>query len=129
MHARGTHLHKWQLTYCSTYTLADCKSEPMAWALQVHSYRNPVRFTDAASAVPAGAILLEIGPHSILRSPLRQSRPDLPYVGAMKKGDSAVETLEAAVCELWGRGVPVQWDATPVPNKPQACEGALTPMR
>ena len=77
--------------------------------VQVHSYRNPVLFTSAAAQIPDNAFVLEIGPHSILRSPIRQCRPGLKYVGAMRKGACGVETLTAAVGELWRAGVPVHW--------------------
>ena len=49
-----------------------------ACALQVHSYLNRVRFTDTAKAVPDNAVLLEVGPHALLRSALRQNRATLP---------------------------------------------------
>ena len=40
--------------------------------LQVAAFSRRVLFTAAAAAVPAGAVLLEVGPHSLLRGPLRQ---------------------------------------------------------
>ena len=95
----------------------------------MHSYRNPVLFTAAASEIPNGAIVVEIGPHSILRSPLRQSRPDLAYVGAMRKGDCGLQTVAAAVADLWRRGAPVRWRADPVPKDIQGSERApLSPI-
>lgn len=42
--------------------------------LQVNSFRNQVLFKSAAECLPEGAILLEIGPHAILRSLLHQTR-------------------------------------------------------
>lgn len=45
---------------------------------QVHSYLNRVRFTETAAAVPDNAVLLEVGPHALLRSALRQNRATLP---------------------------------------------------
>jgi len=38
----------------------------------VAAFSRRVLFTDAAAAVPEGAVLLEVGPHSLLRGPLRQ---------------------------------------------------------
>ena len=37
-----------------------------------------VRFVEACAAIPADALLLEVGPHALLRSPLRQNRATLP---------------------------------------------------
>ena len=93
--------------------------------LQVHSYRNPVLFTGAAKDIPEDALLVEIGPHAILKSPLRQSRPDLPYVGSMKKGECGVQSLATAVGDLWRQGVPVKWSAGPVPTNPIGTEGTV----
>jgi hypothetical protein len=47
---------------------------------QVHAFRNRVQFTEAAAAIPKTAILLEIGPHGVLRSPLRQCRPEASHL-------------------------------------------------
>ena len=93
---------------------------------QVHAYRNPVLFTDAAKAVPNGALLLEIGPHSILRAPLRQSRPDLGYVSLMKKGTDGVSTVSSAVGDLWRSGVAVHWSTKDVPSNATGTEGKLS---
>ena len=90
--------------------------------LQAHCYRNTVRFTDASKAIPVNATLLEIGPHSVLRSPLRQSRPDLPYVGVMKKGEDGNQSLATAVGDMWCQGVVVKWGTSPVPTNTAGTE-------
>ena len=52
-----------------------CASTKLHWMwLQVNSFRNQVLFKSAAERLPEGAILLEIGPHAILRSLLHQTR-------------------------------------------------------
>ncbi|KAK9803511.1 hypothetical protein WJX73_000573, partial [Symbiochloris irregularis] len=110
----------------------DPKAAMCSAAYQVHSYRSPVLFTGAVKAIPKNALLVEIGPHSILRSPLRQSRPDLGYVGTMKKGDCAAKTLATAVGDMWRQGVPIQWTSGPVPTNatgtevPRSIREALT---
>ena len=91
----------------------------------MHSYRNPVLFTAAATDIPDNALLVEIGPHSILRAPLRQSRPDLSYVGTMKKGECGVASLANAVADMWSNGVPVTWSATTVPTNSTGTECKL----
>ena len=80
----------------------------------MHSYRNQVLFTQAAQAIPKDAILVEIGPHSILRSPLRQSRPDLPYVSLMRKGECGLRSLRDGIADLWRRGAAIKWPAPPL---------------
>ena len=71
-------------------------------------------FNAASQGIPEGAVIIEIGPHSILRSPLRQCRPDLPYVSLMKKGDCGLATLSAGLEDMWRHGVPVRWQADAV---------------
>lgn len=89
---------------------------------QVHSYRNPVLFASAAKDIPSNALLVEIGPHSILKSPLRQCRPDLAYVSTMTRNKEAAQTLEDAVSEMWQSGVPVAWNAAPLPTNASGTE-------
>lgn len=50
----------------------------MFGAAQVQCYVGSVRFADACAALPAGALVLEVGPHATLRSLLRQNRDALP---------------------------------------------------
>ena len=90
---------------------------------QVHSYRNPVLFTGAAQQIPKDSLLVEIGPHSILRSPLRQSRPDLGYVNVMRKGECGLQSLTNAVGDMWRKGVAVQWKADTTPIAHEGAEG------
>ncbi len=54
---------------------------------QVHGYRNRVLFREGCAAIPGGVAILEIGPHAILKSLIRQCRPDLPHVATLKKVD------------------------------------------
>ena len=83
-------------------------------------------FTGAAQQIPKDSLLVEIGPHSILRSPLRQSRPDLGYVNVMRKGEDAVQSLTTAVGDMWRKGVAVQWKADPVPESHIGAEGKIS---
>ncbi len=41
---------------------------------QVHGYASRVLFRQACGAIPRDAVCLEVGPHALLRSPLRQNR-------------------------------------------------------
>ncbi len=51
-------------------------------------------------------------------------RPDLQYVATMKKGESAVDTLRAAVAELWRKGAAIAWPVPPAPAPGAAPERA-----
>jgi fatty acid synthase len=82
---------------------------------QTHGYASRVLFRQACAYIPKNVILLEIGPHAQMRSPLRHNRSDLQYVATMKKGDSAVDTIKAAVADLWRKGASVRWPVFPTP--------------
>ena len=43
--------------------------------------------------------------------PCRPHRPDLQYVAAMRKDEDAVQTVPAAVAELWLKGASIKWHA------------------
>ena len=75
-----------------------------------------MQFRLACTKIPKDVLLLEIGPHALMRSPLRQNRSDLQYVATMKKGESAVETLSAAVADLWRKGAIFGWPASAAPS-------------
>ena len=86
---------------------------------QVASYKSRVLFKGACGAIPEDALLLEVGPHGIMRSPLRQNCAGLPYVAAMKKGDDATLSVREAVAGLWRKGAALKW-ATPAGDVPGA---------
>jgi fatty acid synthase len=87
----------------------------------VHGYANRVLFRQACAGIPRNAVVLEVGPHALLRSAVRQNRPDLQYVSMMKRGESSVETLQDAVAALWLKGATVTWPGADVaPDLP--CE-------
>ena len=94
--------------------------------MQVYAYRNPVLFLEASEAIPANALLVEIGPHAVLRSLLRGTRPELAYISTMTKGSDGQETLATAVGDMWRAGVPVHWSAPPVPLISEGTEGECT---
>ena len=100
-------------------------------AAQVQSYKSRVLFKGACGAIPEDALLLEIGPHAIMRSPLRQNCAGLPYVSTMKKGEDGTLTLREAVAGLWRKGAALTWDVPEdVPGLPPShllCYSLLAP--
>lgn len=68
-----------------------------------HNLTSPVSFSEALDKVPAGAIVLELGPHSILKRIVEQGTDcSAVHVAASKRGShnniaSLLETLRAAV--------------------------------
>ena len=76
----------------------------------MQSYKSRVLFKGACSAIPEDALLLEVGPHAIMRAPLRQNCAALPYVNVMKKGEDATLSLREAVAGLWRKGAALKWE-------------------
>ena len=68
-----------------------------------HNLTSPVSFSEALDKVPAGAIVLELGPHSILKRIVEQgTKCSAVHIAASKRGShnniaSLLETLRAAV--------------------------------
>ena len=90
----------------------------------------PVRFSDAmkemvteADAALRPNLVLEIGPHSTLAGPIRQTlsevgiESDLTYLATLRRGSDDVEALLATVCHLFDRGAQVDCDSINFPHK------------
>jgi fatty acid synthase, animal type len=65
---------------------------------------DKVLYSQAVKALPPNAIVLEIGPHSLLKSIITTTRNDLTVIPLMVKRTSSIETLKKAINELWLRG-------------------------
>jgi len=78
--------------------VAGRRARARAGAVQVHSYVSHVRFMEACAAIPADALLLEVGPHALLRSPLRQNRATLPCAPPSLADERAVLLTASVVC-------------------------------
>ena len=68
------------LTYCprvgaSRGIYVPSVQQQQSLIVQVQSFVTHVRFTEATAAIPKDAVLLEVGPHALLRAPLRQNLP------------------------------------------------------
>ncbi|KUI73219.1 Polyketide synthase-nonribosomal peptide synthetase [Cytospora mali] len=82
---------------------------------------NPVRFVDAlsqlATAGPCTAYtMIELGPHSALELPIKQTRTQLKleedalsYFSALSRGKDAVDTVLGLVGSLWLAGHEIAW--------------------
>ncbi|KAL5042782.1 hypothetical protein BDW71DRAFT_210911 [Aspergillus fruticulosus] len=103
-------------------------SEPAHW---VASLLQPVQFADAfVDMVLGGAnsscanvdVVLEVGPHTALGSPVRQilAEPDfasldLSYLGCLVRGTSAVASMQSLAASLLAEGLPLNMGAVNFP--------------
>ncbi|KAM0279893.1 hypothetical protein ACHAQH_004333 [Verticillium albo-atrum] len=102
--------------------------DPNHW---VQSLVRPVQFLDAFSDMilgdfdPSGSgvdVILEVGPHTALRGPIRQimelpefSGLQIPYYGCLSRNASARDTLQAMASNLVSEGYPVNLEAINFP--------------
>ncbi|CAK0731645.1 hypothetical protein CVIRNUC_000023 [Coccomyxa viridis] len=107
------------LSTCYPQASEDPDAQLCGVGYQVQSFVTHVRFTEATAAIPKDAVLLEVGPHALLRAPLRQNLPGHQYCHTMKKGSNAVETVRECATDLWRKGAAMQW---PVPADAKAIE-------
>ena len=103
--------------------------DPEHW---VSSLIQPVRFVDALSDMilgdfdPSGSsvdIILEIGPHTALRGPIRDilALPEfegnqLPYFGSLMRSSDATESIQDLAAQLLRKGQPLEMAAVNFPE-------------
>ncbi|KAL6230714.1 hypothetical protein BDW75DRAFT_244550 [Aspergillus navahoensis] len=99
-------------------------AEPSHW---VDSLLQPVQFVDAFTDMVLGSanvdLILEVGPHTALGSPIRQilAEPEfaglnLPYLGCLVRETSAIESVHSLAASLLSEGLPLNLDAVSFPH-------------
>ena len=71
----------------------------------IQSVTRPVDFLGAMQKLPSHAILLEVGPHSILRGLIHDCVSTVQYVSLMQKHANDLEAFKAGIGQLWKLGV------------------------
>ncbi|MEV3987569.1 SDR family NAD(P)-dependent oxidoreductase [Streptomyces sp. NPDC049837] len=110
----------------STVTGAPVPGEELTADYWWRNVREPVRFARAVDrALTDGAgILLEIGPHPVLRPYLRRTAPTpahapVGYVPTLHRDADGVAAMATALAALLAAGAPVEWDRHfPHPARP-----------
>ncbi|NGO71811.1 acyltransferase domain-containing protein, partial [Streptomyces boncukensis] len=75
--------------------------------------RLPVRFDEAvrAAAEADHRFFVEIGPHPLLVAAIDQTAPGADVVGSIQRGDAGLHKMLSGLCELYVRGLDVDWSA------------------
>ncbi|MCX7114351.1 MAG: beta-ketoacyl synthase N-terminal-like domain-containing protein [Gammaproteobacteria bacterium] len=73
----------------------------------VESMTRPVDFLGAMLQVPENAVVLEVGPHSILRSLIRDCAPSVQYVSLMTRDLNDFDTFKSGIGRLWKLGIDI----------------------
>lgn len=71
----------------------------------------PVEFAAALEQVPSNALILELGPHALLRSLIRGDKPDSLCLGLMKKHQDEESGLWAGLGDCHLAGLDLDWPA------------------
>jgi fatty acid synthase len=79
----------------------------------VNNLANPVNFYGALSKVPANAIVIEVGPHSLLRAIVRETLPESRYINTMQKSEDNSRVLMKAIGECYAAGLDLIWPLQP----------------
>eukprot|EP00884_Botryococcus_braunii_P002848 jgi/Botrbrau1/12564/Bobra.0169s0099.1 len=98
----------------SCYDQPTTSSEAATVSADYHArgYRHACLFRQACQAIPAGAVVVEVGPHNILRSLIRQNQADVVQavqVPLMQRGQNSLHSLLQGLGELWKLGYDVKW--------------------
>lgn len=65
-----------------------------------------VNFAPVVSSLPTGTVILEIGPHALLKSIIRRGRENgATILGVILKGTSGVTCVNKAIDDLWLNGI------------------------
>ncbi|HEV7709735.1 MAG TPA: type I polyketide synthase [Asanoa sp.] len=96
-------------------TVLDPRSEEPAFDADYwcRNLRQPVRFAAAVGAAAADRhrVFLEVSPHPIVTSAVRDTTTDAVVVGTLRRDEPEVLTFRTALAALHCSGVPVAWSA------------------
>eukprot|EP00457_Paulinella_chromatophora_P000069 gb/GEZN01000069.1/.p1 GENE.gb/GEZN01000069.1/~~gb/GEZN01000069.1/.p1 ORF type:complete len:2536 (-),score=350.23 gb/GEZN01000069.1/:442-7830(-) len=80
----------------------------------LQSVLRPVDFPSACAKIPAKSIVLEVGPHGIMRPYLTELLPEATYISMMAKNKPGLQTAARGLAELWVNGAELQAPVTPI---------------
>jgi fatty acid synthase len=89
---------------------------PTFFSMDYHleSVTRPVDFLGAMQKIPTNAMIVEIGPHNLLRSLIRDCVPSIQYASLMTKDLNDLDTFKEGIGRLWklGANLPIIPDKT-----------------
>ena len=74
-----------------------------------------VRYTEALRSLPANSVVIEIGPHALLKNVITKTREDLTVIPSLVRGSTSKKDLDELVQGLWLAGL--------TPTIPSGCWG------
>jgi len=70
---------------------------------------NPVLFHDALKHIPDNAIVIELGPHSLMRASLIDSTNSSTYINLMRRDYNSQQTFNNALAQAYVAGINIDW--------------------
>ncbi len=70
---------------------------------------NPVLFHEALQHIPDNAIVIELGPHSLMRASLTESLNAPVYINIMRRDFNCLEGFNNALAQAYVAGVDIDW--------------------
>ena len=100
---------RWISTCVDDQTIAeDSRMRYASAEYFLHNMLSPVLFYEALLKLPPNAIVIELGPHSLLQSSIKSSLgQNISYIPMMQKNDSTnnVQTILSSIGQLYALGV------------------------
>ncbi len=70
---------------------------------------NPVLFYEALQHIPDNAIVIELGPHSLMRASLIESLSNPVYINIMRRDFNCMQGFNNALAQVYVSGVNINW--------------------
>ncbi|VAW64320.1 Malonyl CoA-acyl carrier protein transacylase [hydrothermal vent metagenome] len=91
----------------------------------VDNLLNPVLFYDALKHIPENAIVIELGPHSLMRASLIDSVSSITYINMMRRGFDCAGIFNDAVAQAYVAGIDIEWTGGLYPRRTQTAQLSL----
>jgi len=63
-----------------------------------------VNFAPVAASLPAGTLVIEVGPHALLKSIIKRCNPNVSILGTLNRGGNGMENMRSCVDTTWLSG-------------------------
>lgn len=90
-----------------TSSVSELKGRLFDSSYHVEGVLRQVDFIQTMQNIPQNSIIVEIGPHSVLKNLIKDNRPDLKYVSFMKKNTDELQSFKEGLAKLWKFGIQI----------------------
>ena len=101
-------------------SILDYEPSMYSHSYHVESVFKPVDFNKTLQKIPPNSIVIEVGPHSVLRNYIQKEVSNVIYIPLMKKGVPASDSLKDALYQLWINGIKIPLIDSHIASIPRA---------